>query len=327
MNRGDAAMGLLQDTWSRLKTWRTISIGPVSIAYRFRRTVRLSKNLPARRQTQIPSQLGGFTSVLGPFGASSFFASPNNAGSAPPVLNGPGVAVIFGVGPGLGFALAQKLVREGIQVALVSRQADHLRSLAFELNTSGSSGRAVIYSCDFSDERGVREVCELVVREIGIPTLIVYSTQQTVGGQAIDITTDVFEDCWRTNCLGGFIVAREAARVMKPKGRGSIVLIGSTSGLIAREGHLSLAVGKFGLRAIAQVMARELWKDGLHVVHVVIDADIEESGKSSEASQDASQSDPTDIAEVIWSIHQQPKTAWASEIDIRPWNERFWEHC
>jgi NAD(P)-dependent dehydrogenase (short-subunit alcohol dehydrogenase family) len=198
-----------------------------------------------------------------------------------------------------------------------------LREFARDLNAQRSEGRATVYSCDATDERGVREVFDLVTRDIGVPSLVVYSTQTSVPGQAIDISTSAFEDCWRINCLGGFLVAREAARQMRPRHRGSIILIGSTSGLIGREGHLSLAVGKFGLRAITQVMARELWKDGVHVAHVVIDADIDEADKDPKQCS----CDPGDVAEVVYSVHRQPKSAWASELDVRPSDERFWEHC
>ena len=148
--------------------------------------------------------------------------------------------------------------------------------------------------------------------------------QNTVPGRAIDITTDAFEDCWRTNCLAGFIVAREAARMMRAGQKGSIILIGSTSGLIGREDHLTHAVGKFGLRAVSQVMARELWKDGLHLAHVVIDATIDEPSVEEDSTP---KSDPMDLAEAIYAIHGQRKGAWTSEVDLRTWNIRFWEHC
>jgi len=252
-----------------------------------------------------------------------FFAAAAPAGFTRSCLDTSKVAAIFGVGPGLGFALARRLALDGYQVALVSRRSDHLRDLALDLNMLPSGGRATVFSCDATDERGVGEVFDLIAGEIGVPSVVVYSTQYSVAGHAIDITTAAFEDCWRVNCLGGFLVAREAAKIMRPLGRGSIILIGSTSGLIGREGHLSLSVGKFGLRAITQVMARELWKDGLHVAHVVIDADIDEQGK--ESAEVAC--DPDDVAAVIYSVHLQPKSAWASEIDVRPAAERFWEHC
>lgn len=313
-------MRLVQDVWNWLKSWRSAKLGPVSIVYRFRRTVRISRN--RGRGTSLNSFPAiPYLTAFPP--AASFLIAPENQCLGVKENKNSEVAVVFGVGPGFGSALARKLVLNGAQVALVSRQAEHLRTLAEELNAERSGGGATVYSCDATDDRGVREVFSLVACELGVPSLVVYSTQNTVRGQAIEIETDAFEDCWRTNCLGGFIVAREAARAMQPHKRGSIVLIGSTSALIGREGHLSLAVGKFGLRAVSQVMARELWKDGIHVAHVVIDADIREPG----GEVTPSQSDPSDIADLIYSVHRQPKTAWASEVDVRPWNEKFWEHC
>ena len=111
---------------------------------------------------------------------------------------------------------------------------------------------------------------------------------------------------------------------MLARGSGTILLIGSTSSLTGRAGHLNLAVGRFGQRALAQVMARELWPHGLHVAHLVIDADIAEDGH--EAGGDP-QADPAHIARIILDLHRQPATAWSSEVDVRPFNERFWEHC
>src|SRR6185295_10285778 len=112
-------------------------------------------------------------------------------------------------------------------------------------------------------------------------------------GRVIEVEVAAFEESWRKNCLGGFIVAREAARQMVRLGRGTIVLVGSTSSLIGRTDHLNLAVGKFGLRALAQVLAREVWPLGVHVAHVVIDADIKE-GDDDKAS--IPQADPEHLA-------------------------------
>jgi hypothetical protein len=111
---------------------------------------------------------------------------------------------------------------------------------------------------------------------------------------------------------------------MLPRKHGTIVLVGSTSGLIGRSNHLSLAVGKSGLRALSQVMARKLWPFGIHLVHLVIDADIKDCASD---SVDVPQSEPTDLRDLIYSLYRQPKSCWTSEIDARPWNERFWEHC
>jgi NAD(P)-dependent dehydrogenase (short-subunit alcohol dehydrogenase family) len=313
-------MNLLQSTWNQLKTWRHVNIGPVSVMYRFRRRVQVSRNRGACSPMHAsPATAAGRSR---PHGALT--SQDGSVRSHEPRMTSPSdIAVIFGVGPGFGFALARRLVQAGMHVALISRQSSHLDDLASSLNAAAGEERARVYSCDVCDESGVRAVLARLAREIGVPTLVVYSVQNSVPGRAIEISTDAFEDCWRSNCLGGFIVARECARIMQPQRRGSILLIGSTSGLFGREGHLSLAVGKFGLRALSQVMARELWRDGLHVAHIVIDAGILEPGKEDTATM----SDPSEIAEVVYSVHQQPRSAWTSEIDVRPWNETFWEHC
>src|SRR5437764_9442865 len=115
-----------------------------------------------------------------------------------------------------------------------------------------------------------RSMCD-VEAKFGVPEFIVYAAQGFAPGSLLTTDVAAFEECWRANCLGAFIVSRQAARAMQPLGRGTIILAGATSGTIGREGYVNLAVGKFGLRALAQVMARELAQHGIHVAHVVID--------------------------------------------------------
>ena len=162
-----------------------------------------------------------------------------------------------------------------------------------------------------------------VLKDMGVPHLVIYLVQGFSPGRAINVEVPAFEECWRQNCLGAFIVAREAARRMAALKRGTIVLIGSTSGVVGRADHLNLAVGKFGLRALSQVMARELWPDGIHIVHLVIDADIREEESS---NINYPQAHPKDISDIIYALHRQPKSTWSSEVDVRPWNEQFWKH-
>jgi NAD(P)-dependent dehydrogenase (short-subunit alcohol dehydrogenase family) len=154
--------------------------------------------------------------------------------------------------------------------------------------------------------------------------VVVYSMQEFGPGKTIDITASAFESALRHNCLGAFLIGRSAARSMSPLGRGTIVFVGSTSSIVGREGHLNLAVGKFGQRAISQVLCRELWPLGVNVAHVLIDADIQESEVHLEPFP---QSRSEEIAESVFTLHNQPRTAWSSELDLRPWNEMFWNHC
>ena len=103
------------------------------------------------------------------------------------------------------------------------------------------------------------------------------------------------------------------------------MFLGATSGTVGRSGHLTLAVGKFGLRALAQVMARELGPRGVHVAHVVIDADV--SAEEAANYDGSPRTAPDELAELVRWLHQQPRNCWTHELDLRPWNEAFWEHC
>jgi NAD(P)-dependent dehydrogenase (short-subunit alcohol dehydrogenase family) len=171
------------------------------------------------------------------------------------------LALVVGVGPGLGFALAKRLAREGMAVVMASRNAERLDSLTREIRDDG--GMAVAYGCDATSEISVSELFQHVCARHGVPNLVVYSLQSCGPGNAVDIEVPAFEDSWRHNCLGAFLVAREAARTMVPLARGTILFTGSTSSLLGRAGHLNLAVGKSGQCALAQVLPRELCPLGI----------------------------------------------------------------
>ena len=141
-----------------------------------------------------------------------------------------------------------------------------------------------------------------------------------------NLTAKDFEDGWRAGCFGGFLVGRAAARLMAPAGRGTILFTGATASLRGSANFAGFAVGKFGLRALAQSMARELGPKGIHVAHVIVDGMIEAEHragrKRSENAPDALL-DPNAIAEAYWQLHRQPRNAWTHELDLRPWLEKF----
>lgn len=297
--------------WSALKTWRKLTVGPLSLLYRFERAVPVTRNnirrlnLGRRIRDTSPKESIALAVV-----------SPIRR------VRNRGVALIVGVGPGFGYSMAHHLAADGFEVILASRNASRLRPLVDDITSRG--GTAIAYGCDATMETSVVALFTLIRANHGTPILVIYSLQSFGPGGVVDVETAAFEDGWKHNCLGSFLVARTAAREMLQKSEGTIVLIGSTSSLIGREGHVNLAVGKFGQRALAQVLARELWPKGIHVAHVVIDADIRDDQT---AVDDEAHSDPEHIAEIVLNLHRQPRSAWTSEIDIRPWNEKFWEHC
>jgi NAD(P)-dependent dehydrogenase (short-subunit alcohol dehydrogenase family) len=144
----------------------------------------------------------------------------------------------------------------------------------------------------------------------------------------LETTAEEFERCWRAGCLGGFLVGREAARAMlarNAKHKGTIIFTGATASLRGGAMFHNLAVGKFGLRALAQSMARELQPQGIHIAHVVIDGQIKSAraGHSTAERGDDAVLDPAAIAETYHQLHVQPRSAWTLELELRPYSEKF----
>ena len=228
------------------------------------------------------------------------------------------VALIVGVGPGLGAALARRFAQGGFAVAVAARESRKLASLAQEIG-----GRA--YACDAADATSVEQLFAEVERDLGAPHVTIYNAGAFAPGAVIEIEAAEFERCWRILCLGGFLVGQRAARSMVPAGRGTILFTGATASLRGGANFANLAVGKFGLRAVAQSMARELGPKGIHVAHVIIDGQIRSERYAHLEKQRPPDGllDPAAIAESYWHLHQQPRSAWTLELDLRPWVEKF----
>jgi len=229
------------------------------------------------------------------------------------------VAMVVGVGAGLGAALCRRFVKAGMLVAAVSRDKDRVTAIAKDAGARG-------YGCDATDEKAVIELFAAVKRDFGEPALVVYNAGAFLPRAVIDTEAGEFERCWRIGCLGGFLVGREAARAMIARGRGTILFTGATASLRGSANFVNLAVGKFGLRALAQSMARELGPKGIHVAHVIIDGQIAAEHRPGRArgdrQPDAFLHDES-IAETYWHLHAQPRNAWTLEMDLRPWVEKF----
>jgi NAD(P)-dependent dehydrogenase (short-subunit alcohol dehydrogenase family) len=219
------------------------------------------------------------------------------------------VAIVVGVGPGLGAALVRRFAAEGMTVALAARKPDKLQDLANE-----TGGRT--YACDARSESEVEALFAAVTRDLGSPRLVVFNAGGFLRKPVTELEASEVEAVWRNSCLGGFLVGRAAARAMLPAGAGTILFTGATAALRGAAQFAAFAIGKFGLRALAQSMARELGPRGIHVAHVVIDGGIGENAEMSELQ-------PDHIADVYWHLHRQEKSAWALEIDLRPWTEKF----
>ena len=230
-------------------------------------------------------------------------------------------AIVFGVGPGLGWALSKRFLAANMRVAAVAREKAKLRSLA----QSDSGQNIRLYSADVSNGAEVTRVFECIERDLGPPDVVVFNAGAFQKGDVVDLDAADFERCWRIGCLGGFLVGQAAARGMAERGHGTIIFSGATAAIRGSAGFSALAVSKFGLRALAQSMARELGPQGVHVGFVVIDGQIESERYRQLALERGSDSllDPNAIAELYLQLHQQSRNAWTHEVDLRPWVERF----
>ncbi len=234
-----------------------------------------------------------------------------------------GIALIVGAGPGLGAALARCFAGAGMDVAVAARDGARLEPLAGDLGNLGGRGRA--YACDASREDDVRDLFTRLAGDLGEPDVVVFNAGAFVRKGILETESAEFERCWRIGCLGGFHVGRAAAEIMTRRGRGTILFTGATASLRGGASFHNLAVPKFGLRALAQSMARELGPRGVHVAHVVIDGQIlskRHAGLAKERPEDGLLA-PDAIARNYLALHRQPRSAWTHELDLRPWVEKF----
>jgi NAD(P)-dependent dehydrogenase (short-subunit alcohol dehydrogenase family) len=224
------------------------------------------------------------------------------------------VAVVVGVGPGLGSAVARRFAAAGFKVAVARRRPEELAGLVEEIGASA-------YACDATEQDSVEAMFAAIDKELGGPQAVVYNAGAYKPGGILDIEAADFERCWRIGCLGGFHVGQAAAKRMVEAGAGTIIFTGATASLRGSAKFANLAVPKFGLRALAQSMARDLGPRGVHVAHSIIDGQIagERAGDRGEDTVLA----PEAIAEAYYQLHAQPRSAWTQELDLRPCMETF----
>ena len=237
------------------------------------------------------------------------------------------VALVIGAGDATGGAIAKRFAREGYVTCCVRRNGDKLTPLITEIEEAG--GRGIAYGCDARKEEEVIELVEKIEADVGPIEVSVFNIGANVFFPIRDTTSRVFTKVWEMACFAGFIAGREAARVMVPRGRGTILFTGATASVRGSAGFSAFASAKHGLRAIAQSTARELAPLGIHVAHLVVDGPINTEWTSQnvpnfeERLADDAVLEPASIAETYWAIHSQPKDTWTFELDVRPWKENW----
>ena len=235
--------------------------------------------------------------------------------------------LVVGAGDATGGAIARRFAREGYVACVTRRSADKLQPLLEQIRAEG--GEAHGFGSDARKEDEMVALVERIEREIAPIEVAVFNIGANVRFGITETTARVYFKVWEMACFAGFLMGRETARVMLPRGRGTIIFTGATASLRGREGFAAFAGAKHALRALAQSMARELWPKGIHVAHTVIDGAIDtEFIRSNFPERYAAKDrggilDPEHIADTYWQIHCQPRDAWTHETELRPWMEAW----
>ncbi|HEY4042539.1 MAG TPA: SDR family NAD(P)-dependent oxidoreductase [Rhodopila sp.] len=225
-------------------------------------------------------------------------------------------ALIVGVGPGLSASLARLFAKNGLQVAMASRDPNKLQKLAEE--TAG-----VTFACEATEPEEVAALFEVVVATQGVPDIVVYNASARARGPVTDLLPEDVARAIAVSAYGGFLVTQQAARHMVQRGSGVILLTGASASVKGYPNSSAFAMGKFALRGLASSMARELSPKGVHVAHFVIDGGIRSATRPDPNDSPDSTLDPDAIAETYWQVANQRRSAWSWEVELRPWVEKF----
>jgi len=221
--------------------------------------------------------------------------------------------LIVGAGHGLSASLAKLCFSKGMSINLAARNTTKLEALRLETDAS-------VYQCDASEISQVAGLFEKLDNATGTPDLVVYNPSARVRGPVVTLDAEATWKALKVTCFGAFLVAQQAAIRMEKRGNGSIFFTGASAGVKGFANSSVFAMGKFGLRGLAQSLARELHPKNIHIGHFLIDGGI--SSKIRKPIDD-NMLDPDEIAKAYLQFHEQHKSSWAWELEIRPWIEKF----
>ncbi len=221
-------------------------------------------------------------------------------------------ALIVGAGKGLSASLARRAHTEGLKPLLAARNPDKLADLVAE--TDGDA-----HACDVSNVDDVKSLFSWAQESYGIPEVVIYNPSARARGPIAELDPEEVKNVLMITAYGGFLVGQAAAQVMLPRGSGSILFTGASASVKGYVNSASFAMGKFGLRGLVQSMARELAPKGIHVGHFVIDGGISES----DDPENPNRLHPDHIADTYFHLHNQPRSAWTWEVELRPFVETF----
>jgi NAD(P)-dependent dehydrogenase (short-subunit alcohol dehydrogenase family) len=230
------------------------------------------------------------------------------------------VAVVIGVGPGLGASLARRFASK-YAVAINARTADFLGELATEIRAHG--GEALEVQADTSKAGEVHRAFELIRARLGEPEVLLFNAAAGPLGNINEVTAEQFENCMRVNALGAFLCSKECVPAMISRGRGVLLFTGATAGVKAGPRSIAFGPGNFAKRGLAQSLARDLGPKGIHVAWINIDGGIDLPHRQRPNANKEDLLSPDAIAETYWHLAHQDRSAWTMELELRPFKERF----
>ena len=232
------------------------------------------------------------------------------------------VAAVVGVGPGLGAALARRFAQK-YAVAIIARKAEYLKSLAAELGATGAQILEV--PADIGDRAQVEAAFTLIRERLGPPEVLLYNAGSGMFGTITDITPEQYEDSWRVNAYGAFLSAKAVVPDLIARGRGVILFTGATAGVKAGPKSVAFGPAKFALRGLTQSLARDLGPKDIHVAWINVDGIIDIPGRRERFAQLKEEDllKPEAIAETYWHLAHQDRSAWTTELEVRPFKEQF----
>ncbi len=226
-------------------------------------------------------------------------------------------ALIVGAGSGLSSSLALRCANLGMNVALAARNIEKLEELSIQT-------RASLHKCDASKIEDVNRLFKDLDEKIGIPELVIYNPSARLRGAIEALDPEKTKEALAVTCFGAFLVAQQAAKRMLKRGSGSIFFTGASAGVKGFANSSVFAMGKFGLRGLAQALARELHPKNIHIGHFVIDGGIKSNERlDRKGNGDYDMLDPDEVAKTYLQFHEQNKSSWAWEVELRPWVESF----
>jgi NAD(P)-dependent dehydrogenase (short-subunit alcohol dehydrogenase family) len=231
------------------------------------------------------------------------------------------VAVVVGVGPGLGAALAHRFAADHA-VAIVARRADFLRQVGDQIRAN--RGQVLEVPADVSEASQIAAAFAMVEARLGPPEVLLYNAGSGTWGGAMEISPEQFEATWRTNAMGAFLCVKQVIEGMVKRGHGTMIFTGATAGMKAGPRSAAFGPAKFALRGLAQSLARDLGPRGIHCAWVNIDGVIDIPGRQRPVPLDADHMlRPAAIAETYWHLARQDRSAWTMELEVRPFTEKF----